>query len=68
MNITRTKPGENGSRFVTVQLDPGEKLIAIRDDASYRLGEPLDDTVVRGCQITEAKEVTWCVASQAWIK
>lgn len=56
---------EGDKRLVTVELDKDEELMAFRDDAFYRLGQPLDD-VVLGHIITDAAPVAWCSISQKW--
>lgn len=54
-----------GRRVVTVELSPGEDLIAVNHDAFYKLGQPLDD-VVGGHIIADAVAVTWCSIEQKW--
>jgi hypothetical protein len=53
-------------RTVTVELAPGERLIAVQDHAFYELGEPLKD-VVQGHIIADAVPVHWCVIGQKFI-
>ena len=53
-------------RRVTVELQHGEKLIAIKEESFYRLGEQLND-VVHGGIISESAEVAWCSITQEWI-
>lgn len=55
----------NGRRRVTVELAPGERLVAISDDAFYRLGEPMDE-VLQGHIIAGAQRVAWCPVEQKW--
>ena len=52
-------------RRVTVELEPNERLISIKDDDYYRLGGQVED-VVRGHIITEAYPVYWCSITQKW--
>lgn len=56
----------NGRRRVVVELEPGETLVAVRDGAHYRLGQPVDE-VVAAHILTDSTRVTWCSASQAWV-
>lgn len=55
----------NGKRRLVVELEPGEKLMAVRDDAFYRLGEPLDD-VIAGHILADATRAQWCSVTQKW--
>ena len=50
---------------VTVEVRPGEKLMAVRDDAYYRLGGQVED-IVRGHVIAESVPVCWCSINQQW--
>ena len=52
-------------RRVTVELEPNERLISIKDDDYYRLGGQVAD-VVRGHIISEAYPVCWCSVTQKW--
>ena len=52
-------------RRVLVELDPGEKLIAVHDDRYYQLGYPLDE-VMAGHILAVATQVTWCSIEQEW--
>lgn len=54
-----------GKRRVMVELEPGEKLMAVRGDAFYRLGEPLDD-VIAGHILADATRAQWCSVTQKW--
>lgn len=54
-------------RRVTVELLPGEQLLAINPKQYYELGEPLED-VVQGHIIADAAPVLWCPIGQEWIK
>jgi len=55
-----------GKRRITVELDEGETLVALRDEGHYRLGYPHDD-VVAAHVVTEAVPVMWCSLEQKWI-
>lgn len=54
-------------RRVTVELNPGEILIAINERVHYRLGEPLDD-VLPGHMLSCAVPVLWCPVEQRWVE
>lgn len=54
-------------RRVTVELQPGEKLMAVHDDSFYRLGYPLED-VMAGRIVSEARRVVWCSIEQRWVE
>lgn len=67
----------SGMRDVTVRLRPGEeiaiarpgrKLIEIRDDAYYGLGEPLLGDVYPSHTLQGVREVEWDPISQKWIE
>ena len=60
------KPMKNGKFRVTLDLDPGEKLIAIRPDSFYKLGYPFQETV-QSHIIEDAQQVTWCPLGQEWV-
>jgi hypothetical protein len=53
-------------RRVTVELNPGETLIAIDDRVHYQLGEPLED-VLPGHMLSNAVRVYWCPVAQRWV-
>jgi hypothetical protein len=56
----------NGGTKVTVVLEPGEKLLAVKDDRHYSLAYPMED-VVPGHVIADAVPVTWCCLEQKWV-
>ncbi len=66
MKIIKEEPAtlKRGHR-VTVELEPGEILINVREDRFYRLGGQVDD-VVAGHVLTEMRIVYWCSVSQKW--
>lgn len=66
MKIIKTATTRKGARQITVELEPGEVLRAIDPSRLYRLGQPLQDDILNGCQLTEAQAVTWCVVEQRW--
>jgi hypothetical protein len=57
MKVLKAVPVKNTSRVrITLEVDSSQKLVAIRPEAYYRLGQPLED-VVSGDLITEAEQV-----------
>jgi hypothetical protein len=52
-------------RRVTVELEPSEYLLGIKDGAYYQLGGQVDD-IVAGHIIIDAHPVYWCSVSQKW--
>lgn len=55
-----------GKRRITVELDKGEELTALRGEGHYRLGYPHDE-VIAAHVITDAVPVVWCSFEQKWI-
>lgn len=55
-----------GKRRVTVELNDGEKLVAVHPNAFYRLAYPVED-VVSGDIIADCDHVVWCNAEQKWV-
>jgi hypothetical protein len=66
MKVITALVKKNGKRRVTVELDPGQKLIAIREDGFYKLGYPFEE-VVQSHIIEDAQQVTWCPLGQEWV-
>ena len=66
MNIIKDEPAtlKRGHR-VTVELEPGEAIINVRDGRYYRLGGQVDD-IVQSHVITEMTGVYWCSVTQKW--
>jgi hypothetical protein len=64
MNIIKEKKYENGKRSLTIVLDKGETVIALKDGL-YRLGYPLFD-VVPVEVLSESTPVYWDCVSQVW--
>lgn len=56
---------KSGKLRVTVDVDPNEKLIAVRNNCFYRLGYPLEE-VVHAHTLENSKQVTWCSIQQRW--
>lgn len=52
-------------RRVTVELEPNERLMSIKDGAYYLLGGQVED-VVAGYIIVDAHPVCWCSVTQKW--
>lgn len=65
MKTISTTQKPNGKRRVTVELDAGETLLAVRDGAHYKLGHPVEE-VMAAHILSDAQPVTWCSASQEW--
>lgn len=65
MNIISTTD-RHGKRRVTVELEAGEELLAVKSGSHYRLGHPVED-VVTGNIISECTPVMWCVVTQKWV-
>lgn len=60
-----TKRHRSGATTTWVRVEPGERVLIIRDDRHYRLGGQVGD-VVAGHVLTEATEVAWCSVQQEW--
>lgn len=58
---------KDGKRIVTIELDHGEHLLVVRDDAYYRLGVPLDDQTMPAHVLANAVPVYWCPIEQDWV-
>lgn len=66
MKILRERINKQGKREAVVVLDAGEHIQAIREDAFYKTGYPVEE-VVGGHIILDSVQVTWCSASQEWM-
>ena len=66
MKHVRERINKQGKRVVTVELDDGERLMAINPGRYYRTGYPQED-VVGGYILIESQEVTWCSLGQEWV-
>jgi hypothetical protein len=66
MKIIKDEPAtlKRGHR-VTVELEPGETLINVREGRYYRLGGQMDD-IVQSHVLTEMMGVYWCSITQKW--
>ena len=67
MKITKDTTRKDGVRTVTVQIEEGEYLMALKFDNYYRLGGQLDD-VVGGYCIIDSPRVYWCSIEQNWVE
>jgi hypothetical protein len=56
-----------GKRRVVVDLNPGERLLAVHPDAHYMLGDPVGD-VIAGHILESTQPVAWCSVSQKWVE
>jgi hypothetical protein len=52
-------------RRVTVELAPGETLVAVKEGGYYSLGGQVED-IVHSNVITDMKGVYWCSITQGW--
>lgn len=59
------RKSQPGTRVLTVELQPGEKLIAVNEDKFYRLGSQHED-IVPGYVLTDSLEAHWCHIGQKW--
>jgi hypothetical protein len=66
MKEVSCKTMKNGKLRVTIDIDPGEKLIPIRDGGFYKLGYPFQETV-QSHIILDAVQVMWCPLGQEWV-
>lgn len=66
MKAISQKDLPGGRRRVTLELEPGEELLAVRDGAHYELGAPVDD-VIASHVLSATREVSWCSAEQKWV-
>jgi hypothetical protein len=57
---------KTGKRRITVELDEGEEIIAVRPNAFYKLGYPFEE-VVPSHVLDGAQQVTWCCIGQEWV-
>lgn len=67
MKITKDFTRKDGVRTVTVQIEEGEYLMALKLDNYYRLGGQLDDVVAGYC-IVGSPRVYWCSIEQKWVE
>ncbi len=65
MKITKDKTIK-GVRTVTVQLGVDETILAVINDAYYRLEDPHLD-IVHTSRIASARRVYWCDIGQEWV-
>jgi hypothetical protein len=66
MKITKERINRQGKRIATVELDDGEHIMAVREEAYYKTGYPTEE-VVQGHIILESRRVTWCSLGQEWV-
>lgn len=66
MKVIRERINRHGRREVTVELDAGEQLQAIRPHDFYRTGYPVEE-VLQGNIILDCEHVTWCSLGQEWV-
>jgi hypothetical protein len=66
MKITKERINRQGKRIATVELDDGEHIMAVRQEAYYKTGYPQED-VVGGYILLDSVRVTWCSLGQEWV-
>ena len=66
MKTISEKTNPKGNRVVTVELAPGEVLMAFNPDGYYKLGEPVDD-IIAGHHITNSRRASWASDIQEWL-
>lgn len=66
MKTLHVKELKSGKRHVLVELDAGEKLVAVHEDRFYKTGYP-QEMVVSGHILTESVRVSWCSLGQEWV-
>lgn len=65
MKVKRERTTAAGKREVVVELEPGERLMALETSGHYRLGGQIDD-VVEWHVLTDSHKVHWCHFQQKW--
>ncbi len=66
MKITSERTNKAGKRVVTVEIEPGETLMAFKPERTYQLGYPIGD-VIFGNTIIESWPAEWDQVEQKWI-
>lgn len=66
MKIVATKKMANGNLQYTVNVSPDEKLMAVNENAHYKLGGQLED-IVNSDVLTESRPVFWDIFTQTWL-
>jgi len=65
MKILKETKTKDGKRRLTVELDEGEQIRAIKENSFYKLDEPLEYIFDSEVLLT-ANQVEWCNYSQDW--
>lgn len=66
MKVIRESVTKTGKRSITVEVNDGETLLAVRAGRHYQLADPVNEVVA--AHIFEGlREVTWCSATQEWV-
>ena len=77
MEVINTKQLNGGRVRMTVTLERGEVLAAhpagqtalsIDEDAHYKLGYPMDNEVIHGAVLAQARKTCWCSLAQEWVE
>ena len=65
MKILKVAKTKLGKRRLTIELDDGEYIRAIKENSFYRIGETLQ-YIVDSDDLHTANQVEWCVFTQEW--
>lgn len=77
MKVINTKQLKDGRVRMTVTLERGEVLAAylagqtvlsLDEDAHYKLGYPMDNEVIHGAILAQARKTHWCSLTQEWVE
>lgn len=70
MKLKNIKTLKDGRRHVLLELDISELLPVpqLQDDAYYKLGYPMDDTIIAGHILRDPQRIMWDSYSQKWVE
>ena len=73
MKVINTKQLKDGRVRMTVTLERGEALVgqtvlSLDEDAHYKLGYPMDNEVIHGAILAQARKTHWCSLTQEWVE
>jgi hypothetical protein len=66
MKTLKETTTKEGKRRLTIELDDGEYIRAIKENSFYRIGETLE-YIVDSDDLHTANRVEWCVFTQEWV-
>jgi len=66
MKTLKETTTKEGKRRLTIELDDGEYIRAIKENSFYRIGETLE-YIVDSDDLQTANRVEWCVFTQEWV-